>query len=114
MNPIQAFLAARAAKSPAKPITNADTPVTRDEFNTLTRAVHALIEDFDAVASPDKLKAVINSAFQAVANEAAPPAPGFIAPLGDERGVMPPRLTTRPMLANAKPAFRAPLALKPE
>lgn len=65
MNPFQQFLAARAAKGNTPPVVNQSAPVSRDEFNTLSRAVAALIEDFDTVASPDKIKSVVNEAFVA-------------------------------------------------
>ena len=71
MNLLQQFLATRAAKG-GKPVANSDAPVTRDEFNTVLRAVNALIEEVDLITSPDKLKAVMNEALTEAAKSAAP------------------------------------------
>lgn len=71
MNLLQQFLATRAAKG-GKPVANSDAPVTRDEFNTVLRAVNALIEEVDLITSPDKLKAVMNEALTEAAKSAPP------------------------------------------
>lgn len=86
---IQNFLAARAAKSEKQPVANAEQSVTRAEFNTLLQAVHGLIEDFDAIVSPEKLQAALNSAIKdamPVVN-AKHPAARFVAPEGKDDAV---------------------------
>lgn len=79
---IQNFLAARAAKPDKQPVTNAEQSVTRAEFNTLLKAVHGLIEDFDAVVSPEKLQAALNSAIKDAMplSNARHPSARFVAP----------------------------------
>lgn len=103
-NPFLTFLAGRKTKQPEH-IANESQPVTRKEFAVVAAAVQALIEDFDTVTAPDKLKAVVNSAFQDVTN-AAPAKPD------GERGTMPPRVSVPIVRTNAKATARPPLALK--
>lgn len=83
---IQNFLAARAAKSERQPVANAEQSVTRAEFNTLLQAVHGLIEDFDTIASPEKLQAAFNSAIKDAMPlvNAKHPAVRFVAPEGKD------------------------------
>ena len=83
MNAFQTFLAARAAKAGTPPVANQSAPVSRDEFNTLSRAVAALIEDFDTVASPDKIAAVVNQAFVTATKD-------MTTNTGGDRGVLVP------------------------
>ncbi len=114
MNAFTQFLAARAAKG-AKPVVNADTPVSRAEFNTLSQAVAGLIEDFDAVASPDKLAAVINAAMTEVVKDVAPTLVNArdrsrLAPSDDELAAPTRRLKTD-TVANAGRTARKALAL---
>jgi hypothetical protein len=105
-NLIQNFLATRAAKTPKQPVTNDGQAVTRAEFNTLLQAVHGLIEDFDAVASPDKLQAALNSAFESALKGATPlsntrhPSNRFVAPEAKDDAA--------PIANGAKSRFIAP------
>ncbi|WP_293875877.1 hypothetical protein [Sphingomonas sp. UBA978] len=70
MNAFAQFLANRAKG--AKPVVNADTPVTRAEFTQLASVVNALMEDVQAATDPKKLAAVINTAFEAAAKGVTP------------------------------------------
>ncbi len=67
------FLAARAKR---QPVTNDAQPVTRAEFNKLTVAVAALIEDVETALSPEQLGKALNAALEPLVNRAAPTKPG--------------------------------------
>lgn len=116
MNPFQQFLAARAAKAGTPPVVNQGQPVSRDEFNTLSRAVAALIEDFDTVASPDKIKSVVNEAFVAATKDMTTNTGGDrgnLVPTEDGRGVRIPLPARRAAPVNnaINPDRRKPLML---
>lgn len=116
MNAFTQFLAKRAEKGGKAPLANADAPVTRAEFNTLSRAVAALIEDFDAVATPEKIAAVINEAVEEAAKAVTPTGNArdnrlHLAPSDADELVAPPRRVKTDTLANARTAARKPLAL---
>lgn len=74
------FVAGRAAAKPqqrqqignvADTVSRADFDRLRDTVTTMAQAVEGLIEDFDAVTSPEKLKAVVNAAFKGLPASAA-------------------------------------------
>jgi hypothetical protein len=114
-NLIQSFLASRA-KAAKQPVTNAAQPVTREEFNTVLRAVNALIEDFDAITSPDKIRAVFNAAINeaGVTTNARRAPGGFKLPAQDENFDLAPAGDDGAPLRNAAaPAPRPPLAPMP-
>lgn len=114
---IQRFVAGRSSSnSQRQAIGNEGQAVSRADFdklastvNTMAKAIEGLIEDFDTVASPEKLQALVNSAFKGIA-----PAPSgrpplalkaeysFLAPKDDDDAGM---------RVNSNPKGRVPLAL---
>lgn len=79
---LEKFLASRAAR---QPVTNESQPVTREEFNTLARAVEGLVQDVEAALSPEQLGKALNAALEPLVNAAPKGAGGkFTAPAADD------------------------------
>ncbi|KQM86212.1 hypothetical protein ASE67_10210 [Sphingomonas sp. Leaf23] len=107
MNPLQEFLARRAKRAPAQPVTNQGQPISREEFATLSLAVAHLIEDVETLSSPGKLGAVLNQAVAEITNGKPAGNQSFLAPKGDD--VTPP--PARTVANSGVPRTRPPLAL---
>jgi hypothetical protein len=114
---ISRFVSGRtAAKAPQQrqQIANVGDTVSRADFdklaqvvNTMTKAIEGLIEDFDAMASPERLQTLVNAAFKGVSSGGRPPLAlkadqGFLAPKDDDDGGV---------RVNTGQKGRAPLAL---
>lgn len=109
------FIAGRPAPQQRQQIGNVADTVSKADFdklvstvNTMAKAVEGLIEDFDAVTSPEKLKAVVNAAFKEI-----PPPAGQRQPLAlkADRGFIAPADNATDMQVNKDAKGRAPLAL---
>jgi len=108
MNAFQQFIASRAKRAPAQPVTNQGQPISREEFATLSLAVAHLIEDVETLSSPGKLGAVLNQAVAEITNGKPAGNRSFLAPKGDDDAMPPP---ARTVTNSGLPQTRQPLAL---
>lgn len=114
------FVAGRreAAANAKTPVTNDQQGVSRAEFaqlaalvNTMAQAIEGLIEDFDTVNSPEKLKATVNAAFKGITPPAGGRQPLALKPIGADRGFLAPAEDAVEMQVNNGSKGRPPLAL---